>query len=103
MIFLLSYDILQDKHKKLQKKNEKNKRKLKAEEGKKALLEEEIKILKHTINRRNKKIKEKNLIIGWLLDSDERKKIADLEKKINTMSKQIEEKDLIIGWLQSKK
>ena len=100
---MLSYDVLQDKHKKLSKENEKNKRKLKAEREKKSLLEEEIKILKHTINRRNKKIKEKNLIIGWLLDSDERKKIADLEKKINTMSKQLEEKDLIIGWLRSKR
>lgn len=65
-------------------------------------LEEEIKQLKQILNRRNKKIKEKNLIIGWLNDPDKQQETIKLKEQINTMHKQLEEKNLIIGWLTEK-
>lgn len=65
-------------------------------------LEEEIKLLKQLLNRRNKKIKEKNLIIGWLSDSDKQQEINKLNEQIDTLNKQLKEKDLIIGWLRDK-
>lgn len=65
-------------------------------------LEEEIKLLKQILNRRNKKINENNLIIGWLNDPDKKQEIIKLKEQINTMYKQIEEKNLIIGWLIGK-
>ena len=65
---MYKYDTLLKKYKNLQtidrtKNNKINKQKREIER-----LEQEIIILKREIKRRNKKIREKNLIIGWLLD-----------------------------------
>lgn len=102
MIFILSYEILQENHKKIMKEYNKTKKRLLYKENKITDLEEEIKLLKQLLNRRNKKIKEKNLIIGWLCDSDKQQEINKLNEQIDTMNKQLKEKDLIIGWLRDK-
>lgn len=99
MIIILSYNVLEDKYKQLQKNNIKNKYTINKQDEKITNLQDEIKLLKQLLNRRNKKLKEKNLIIGWLSDSDKNGEINNLKKEINDLYKQLEEKNLIIGWL----
>lgn len=99
VIIILSYNVLEDKYKQLQKNNTKNKYTIIKQDKKITDLQDEIKLLKQLLNKRNKKLKEKNLIIGWLSDSDKTTQINNLKQEINTLNKQIEEKNLIIGWL----
>ena len=66
-------------------------------------MQEEIKTLKKLLNKKTRKINEKNLIIGWLNDPEKQQEIIKLKEQINKMYKQLEEKDLIIGWLLDRK
>ena len=81
MIFILSYETLQNKYKHIQKENNENKRKITTLDNKILDLEEEIKLLKQILNRRNKKINEKNLIIGWLNDPDKQQETIKLKEQ----------------------
>lgn len=65
---MFNYDVLLSKYRDLQKRNRTKNNLINKQKREIERLEQEIIILKREIKRRNKKIREKNLIIGWLLD-----------------------------------
>lgn len=65
---MFNYDVLLNKYRDLQKRNRTKNNIINKQKREIERLEQEIIILKREIKRRNKKIREKNLIIGWLLD-----------------------------------
>ena len=62
------YEVLLNKYKNLQKIDRTKINLINKQNREIEKLEQEIIVLKREIKRRNKKIREKNLIIGWLLD-----------------------------------
>ncbi len=62
------YEVLLKKYKNLQKIDRTKNNLINKQKREIERLEQETIILKREIKRRNKKIREKNLIIGWLLD-----------------------------------
>ena len=65
---MFNYDVLLNKYRNLQKRNRTKSNLINKQKREIERLEQETIILKREIKRRNKKIREKNLIIGWLLD-----------------------------------
>lgn len=65
---MFNYDVLLSKYRDLQKRNRTKNNIINKQKREIERLEQKIIILKREIKRRNKKIREKNLIIGWLLD-----------------------------------
>lgn len=65
---MFNYDVLLNKYRDLQKRNRTKINLIYKQKREIERLEQETIILKREIKRRNKKIREKNLIIGWLLD-----------------------------------
>ena len=65
---MFNYDVLLNKYKNKKKRNRTKINLIYKQKREIERLEQETIILKREIKRRNKKIREKNLIIGWLLD-----------------------------------
>ena len=65
---MFNYEVLLNKYIDLKKRNRTKNNIINKQKREIERLEQETIILKREIKRRNKKIREKNLIIGWLLD-----------------------------------